>query len=182
MELASGELAEYFNTFNTKQARELYQERIYRKTASLFSTAGETGSLLGGAPEPQVQALRNYGKHIGLAFQMVDDLLDVQGDAAELGKPVGRDLAQGVLTLPTIMLMEKYPDDNPIEEMFKDRTEDGMLHRALEMINNSSIIADCFAEIRKDCDKATRSLEVLPDCEARRSLLELSEYTRERSR
>ena len=82
MDLASGELIEYFSAFDAKQARELYDERIYRKTASLFCTAAETGALLGGAPEPQTQALLAYGYNIGMAFQVMDDLLDVQGHAA----------------------------------------------------------------------------------------------------
>lgn len=182
MELASGEMAEFFNTFNLEHARELYQDRIYRKTASLFRTAGETGAILGGAPEPQIQEMRSYGYNIGMAFQMVDDLLDVQGDANELGKPVGSDLLQGVLTLPTIMLLEKYPEDNPVEALFKDRTQDGKLGQVIEMINNTGIIDDCYAEIRKYCDKAASSLDILPDCDSRRSLLAMSEYIRERSR
>ena len=70
--------------------------------------------MLGGAPEPQVQAMREYGYNIGMAFQIADDLLDVLGDAADLGKPVGTDLIHGVLTLPTIMLLERFPDDNPV--------------------------------------------------------------------
>ena len=182
MELASGELVEYFGAFDSAQAMERYHDRIYRKTASLFCTAAETGSILGGAPEPQIQALRDYGYNIGMAFQMVDDLLDLQGDAAVLGKPVGSDLLHGVLTLPTIMLMERYPEDNPIEALFKDRTQDGKLERALEMINNSSIVDDCYAVIRDYCEKAMRSLDIHPHCEARRSLLELSNYIWERSR
>jgi geranylgeranyl pyrophosphate synthase len=182
MELASGELVEFFNTFNLKQARELYHDRIYRKTASLFCTSSETGSVLGGAPEPQVQALRAYGYNIGMAFQMVDDVLDVQGDVAELGKPVGNDLLQGVLTLPSILLMEKYPDDNPVEALFEDRAQDGKLREALDMINNSSIVDDCYAIIQEYCDEAAQSLDILPDCEARRSLLGLSEYIRKRTR
>ena len=96
MDLASGELIEYFSSFDTEQARKLYDERIFRKTASLFCTAAETGAILGGAPEPQIQALRDYGYNVGMAFQIVDDLLDVQGDVAEMGKPVGNDLLQGV--------------------------------------------------------------------------------------
>ncbi len=182
MELASGEMAEYFNVFNLEQAQERYQDRIYRKTASLFRTAGETGSILGGAEEPQVQALCDYGYNIGMAFQMVDDMLDVQGDPSTLGKPVGNDLCQGILTLPTIMLMEKYPDDNPVKALFNDRDEDGHVRLALEMINNSGIIGDCYTVIRGFCDKATQSLDITPECDAKRSLLALPEYIRDRSR
>jgi geranylgeranyl pyrophosphate synthase len=181
MHLASGELIEYFNAFNVEQARELYLDRIYRKTASLFCTSAETGAILGGAPEPQVQALRTYGYNIGMAFQIVDDLLDVQGDVAELGKPVGNDLLQGVLTLPTIMLMERYPDDNPISGLFKDRSQDGKLKQALEMVNNSTIVDDCQAVIRGYCEEASRSLDILPDCPGLHALLGLSDYIWERS-
>ena len=182
MELASGELLEYFNAFNPEGARELYNERIYRKTASLFCTAGESGAVLGGAPEPQVQAMREYGYNIGMAFQIGDDLLDVQGDAADLGKPVGADLIHGVLTLPTIMLLERYPDDNPVAALFRDPNQDAKLQQALDMINNSSIVGDCEQVVRDYCDKACATLETLPEGEARRSLSDLAEYVRERRR
>ena len=187
MDLASGELVEYFNAFDVQQARDMYHDRIYRKTASLFCTAAEAGALLGGAPEADVQTLRDYGYKIGMAYQIVDDLLDVRGDAKVLGKPVGNDLLQGVLTLPTIMLMERYPDDNPILELFKDREQDGQygpngkVSRAMEMINNSTIVDDCFGVIREYCKDARLALEPLPDCEARRSLLVLADYIWERS-
>ena len=182
MELASGQLSEYFNAYNPRQARDQYQERIYRKTASLFRTATETGAVLGGAAEAQIQALSGYGYNIGMAFQMVDDLLDVRGDAAELGKPVGSDLLQGVLTLPTIMLLERYPENNPIEALFRDRSQDGKVQQTLDMIYNSSILTDCYAVVRGYCERATSSLDILPDCPARRSLLELSDYIWERTR
>ena len=103
MDLASGELLEYFGAFNAEQARKHYDERIYRKTASLFRTATESGAILGDAPEPQIQALRTYRHNIGMAFQIVDDLLDVQGAAAELCTTVASDPLQWVLPLPTIM-------------------------------------------------------------------------------
>ena len=182
MELASGELIEYFGAFDPGQARELYNDRIYRKTASLFCTAGESGAVLGGAPEPQVQALRRYGYNIGMAFQIGDDLLDVQGDEAKLGKPVGADLRHGVLTLPTIMLLERYPDDNPVADLFRDPEQDGKLQQALDMINNSSILPDCESVVQGYCDQARAELRLLPDCEARRSLTDLAEYLRERRR
>ncbi|MDE2781170.1 MAG: polyprenyl synthetase family protein [Chloroflexota bacterium] len=182
MELASGELIEYFNTFNPQQEMERYYDRIYRKTASLFRTASETGAVLSGADEDQIQALSRYGYNIGMAFQVVDDLLDILGDESELGKPVGNDLKQGILTLPTILLLQRYPENNPIPLLFKEPGNTCYLERALEMTRNSSIIPDCFAVIREYCDKAISDLESLPRAESRDSLESMATYVRERSR
>ena len=69
--------------------------------------------MLAGAPEEEVQAMRRYGYNIGMAYQVGDDLLDFGGEESDLGKPVGSDLLHGVLTLPTIMLEERYPEEKP---------------------------------------------------------------------
>ena len=187
MELASGQLIEFFTTFDPAKARRLYDERIYRKTASLFCTAAESGAVLSGAPERQVAALRNYGYRIGMAFQIVDDLLDVQGNASELGKPVGNDLMQGVLTLPSIMLLERCPDEQPIDALFAaiksdDAAAADLLNRTLDMIDAAGIIPDCFAVIREHCAAAAAALDALPDSPPRRSLSEMVDYIRERTR
>lgn len=182
MELASGELIEYFNTYNPQQELDRYYDRIYRKTASLFRTASETGAVLSAASEEQVQALGSYGCNIGMAFQVVDDLLDILGDEAELGKPVGNDLRQGVLTLPSILLLQRYPVDNPIPRLFQEPGVNGELERTLDMMRNSSIVPDCFAIIRNYCDEAIRALEALPACASRSSLESMAAYIRERSR
>ena len=184
MELSSGELLEYFNSNNWKQSEDDYNDRICRKTASLFRTAAETGAVLGGAPEETVQALQGYGYNIGMAFQIVDDILDVQGDPDEIGKPVGNDLLQGVLTLPSIMLMSRYPTENPVEELFRRDDHEGSnsLKRALEMIQNSNIIEDCYAVVRDYCAKADEAIESLPDGPAHRSLADLAHYIMERTR
>ena len=184
MQLSSGELLELFNTNNWRQSRDDYNNRIYRKTASLFHTAAESGAILSGAPEETVQALQSYGRNIGMAFQIVDDILDVQGSAEEIGKPVGNDLLQGVLTLPTIMLVERYPDGNPVKELFsqgKNGSGD-QLKTALEMIQNSEIIDDCYEVVGSYCREAARSIESLEDIPARTSLLMLSDYVMERTR
>ncbi len=184
MQLSSGELLEFFNTNNWRQNRDDYNNRIYRKTASLFHTSAESGAILSGASEETVQALERYGYNIGMAFQIVDDILDVQGSVEEIGKPVGNDLLQGVLTLPTIMLMERYPDGNPVKELFgrgKDGSDD-QLKTALEMIQNSEIIDDCYDVVGDYCGKAAASVEALEDIPARASLLMLSEYVMERTR
>ena len=181
-DLSTGQIAEYFNCYNPAQTRQLYQDRISRKTASLFKTAAECGAILGGASEPQVNALSSYGYNMGIAFQIVDDLLDFQGDPAEMGKPVGSDLMNGILTLPSIMLLERYPSDNPVAAFLNDRENSGHLDRALEMINNSGIVSDCYAEVRQYCARGIQELESLPQCPARGSLQVLAEYVRERYR
>ncbi len=182
MELSSGELLEYFNTYNWQQKEEDYCDRIYRKTASLFSTAAETGALLSGAPEPAVQALKDYGRHIGMAFQIVDDILDVLGSTDEIGKPVGHDLLQGVLTLPTIKFIEQYPDNNPIKALFEEGNANGHLDTALDMIRNSAIVEECYAVVRDYCIKASGDLETLEDGPARKPLADLASYVMERTR
>ena len=78
-----------------------------------------------------MQALKDYGRHIGMAFQIVDDILDVLGSTDEIGKPVGHDLLQGVLTLPTIKLIERYPDDNPVKALFPRRQRGRPLGRSV---------------------------------------------------
>ena len=79
------------------------------------ATAAEGGAMVAGAPPEQVEAMRVYGLHLGIAFQIVDDILDFTGDPAVMGKPVGSDLAGGTLTLPTILYMQRKPDDNPVK-------------------------------------------------------------------
>ena len=182
MDLASGELIEFFGAFDATQAREHYNDRIYRKTASLFCTAGESGSLLAGAPEDEVQAMRRYGYNIGMAYQVGDDLLDFEGDATDLGKPVGSDLLHGVLTLPTIMLEERYPTDGPVSALFRDRDDSAKLDRVVDMIHNSGIIRDCEAVVREYCDRACDELSAVSEGEARRSLHDLAEYIFNRRR
>ena len=182
MELASGQLMEYFTAFDAAQARHLYNDRIYRKTASLFCTASESGAVLGEAPEVEVQALRDYGYNIGMAFQVGDDLLDFQGDPSKLGKPVGSDLLNGVLTLPTIMLMERYPNDNLVQTLFKDPSNDGKLQKVMEAINNSTILPDCQKVVQEYIEKALLTLQPLPDCDPKRSLLDLADYVISRRR
>ena len=180
MELSSGQLMEYFNSHNWKVDRKSYQERIYRKTASLFRTAAEAGAILGGASEEDIQALSNYGYNIGIAFQIVDDILDVKGSSDEIGKPVGNDLLQGVLTLPTIMLLERYPDENPIKKLFANPDEHQYLTQALDMIQNSKIIEDSYAEAESYCAKAQNAIAYFADCPALTSLKYLVEYVTER--
>lgn len=111
-EICDGQLREIFNGSRLDQTREEYEQRIYGKTASLFAAAAEMGSILGSASETEVANLRAFGSDIGMAFQIVDDVLDFRSTAEQTGKPVGADLRQGTVTLPTMLFMARL-DGSP---------------------------------------------------------------------
>lgn len=182
MELSTGELMERFTAYDPQLSREDYWERIYNKTASLFSTAAESGAVLSGAPEPAVQGLKAYGKYVGMAFQIVDDILDFEGVSEEVGKPVGSDLAQGTLTLPAIMLLERFPQDNPIPLLFQGSDREANLRRALDLVQSGTIIQDAYGVAADFCRQATEALAPLRDSPSKRHLLDIAAYVLERRR
>ena len=176
MELSSGELREMAEAYNCDLTVDHYLERVYDKTASLFTTAGETGATLSGASEDIVQALKEYSYNLGMAFQIVDDILDFQGTEEEVGKPVGNDLSHGVITLPAIMAMERYPEGNPIRALVQNPNSETYLKSAVDMIQNSSIIDDSYAVADEFSIKAVEALKSLPQSPSRDSLEELVAY------
>ncbi|MGH2616387.1 MAG: polyprenyl synthetase family protein, partial [Thermomicrobiales bacterium] len=94
-DICDGQLREMFEAHRLDQSREDYERRIFGKTASLFAGAAEMGAIIGNAPEDDVQALRRYGSDVGMAFQIIDDVLDFREGTQQLGKPAGHDLTQG---------------------------------------------------------------------------------------
>jgi octaprenyl-diphosphate synthase len=176
MTISRGELMQAKNSFNIKQTRENYYERILGKTASLFCLSTESGGILSQAPESSIEALRNYGRDVGIAFQIVDDILDFIGTEEELGKPAGSDLIQGTYTLPAMMLNERYPKDNPIKRLFQDRTRTENIKLAIEQVRNSSIVDDCYKIAKEYCDSACDQIKKLPRCPATESFLRLADF------
>jgi len=174
--ISSGELNQAFNAFNLDQGRPQYFQRIARKTAALFVMATESGAALSQAPEESIQILIEYSYNLGIAFQIVDDILDFIGTEKELGKPIGSDLAQGTLTLPAILLLERYPEDNPVERLFKNRDEQDNIQQAIQLIRNSPIIEECYQVASDYSAKACLNLELLPDNASRRALFKLADY------
>ncbi len=174
MNMIAGELSQTFSSFNVDQTRSQYYQRIGGKTASLFSTATESGAVLSNSPEEAINALRDYGYNLGIAFQIVDDILDFVGKEEEMGKPVGSDLAQGTLTLPGFILLERYPENNPIRRLFKHQQPDD-LELALEMVrSNPSIIEECYEVASDFCSQSCTALDALPLNAARDSLVEIA--------
>ncbi len=178
--ISSGELDQTFNAFNLEQSRDGYFERISRKTASLFSLAAESGAILSQSPEESIKVLREYGCNLGIAFQIVDDILDFVGTEEEMGKPIGSDLAQGTLTLPAMLLLERYPEDNPVKELFhnRDMPEGGKkkrINQAIELVHSASILNQCYEVASGYCARACQNLKLLPDNPSRQVLEDLVE-------
>ncbi|HEX3246975.1 MAG TPA: polyprenyl synthetase family protein [Chloroflexota bacterium] len=159
--------------------REAYFQTIWGKTASLFVLACEGSAVLADLTEAEVQAARRYGDRLGLAFQVVDDILDFVGDERVLGKQVGSDVRQGIVTLPVLCLRERI---SPQEyDSYFDRDNDDMAG-LIELVCSSGAIDDAYAEARALMEQAQESLEMLPPGPGRDALYEIASYTIERPR
>ena len=182
MDLATGQLREVAETHDPDGTREDYMARIYAKTASLFVVAAEAGAALSGASVETVEAMSSYGRSLGLAFQIVDDILDFEGVEDHIGKPVGSDLANGVLTLPAIIAMERSPNGNPVRDLFRDPGNERYLREAVVMVQDPAVIKDAYAVARSYCESAHDSLKAVPVGPERDSLSEIVDYVLKRSK
>jgi geranylgeranyl pyrophosphate synthase len=181
MTICSGELNQIFGSDEGQLTREYYYQRIYSKTASLFAASTETGAILSGAPGPEVQTLRDYGYSLGMAFQIVDDILDFAGNEGVLGKPIGSDLRQGVITLPTICFLEAHLEDETVSKVLSGRGGgDDEVRAAVEIIQESGAIESSTAEARRFAARSRDALSTLPDNEYRQAMLDLTDFVVER--
>ena len=174
--ISSGELSQLLGAFKLEQTQQQYLQRISKKTASLFSLATVSGAILSEAPEKSVKALKEYGHNLGIAFQIVDDILDFTGTEEKLGKPAGSDLAQGTLNLPAILLLERYPEDNPVKKVFENKDKQKNIEMAIKLVRNSSIVQECYGIATEYRAKACQNLNLLPENPSRQALTELADY------
>jgi geranylgeranyl pyrophosphate synthase len=146
----------------------------------LFATAAEGGAMIAGARPDWVERLRTYGENVGMAFQIVDDILDFTGDEEEMGKPVGSDLMQGTLTLPALLLIERYPNNNPVKRLFSGRNKAESLRRTIEMIRESDILDESTGVAMDFRDRALAAIEPLPASEAKDALIDVAHWVMQR--
>ena len=174
MDLADGEVKQGLYRYDTSQSFETYLEKSYCKTASLIANSSRAAGVLSGCTEVQLDALYNFGRQLGLAFQVVDDILDFTGSEKQLGKPAASDLATGYLTAPCFYAMEEHPE---LKELIQaEFAEPGDLDRALEMVRSSKAIA-CTRELAETFARESRSaLAWLPDSACKHALLELPDF------
>jgi geranylgeranyl pyrophosphate synthase len=178
MTIVNGELNQFFNSGHEQPpSREEYFQRIYAKTASLFASGSETGGILAGLPETCVQALHDYGYNLGLAFQIMDDILDFHSTESQLGKPVANDLRQGIVTLPALIFLDSRPNHPTIlKAAAKKRLTDAEVQSVVADIRASGGIQIAHMEARRFAAQAQEVLVSLPNNEYRTMLGDLAEY------
>ena len=184
MVMAKGELAQDVSAFDADSGtmRDYYR-RIHGKTASLFATAGAGGAMMSACDARTIESLTEYGRSIGMAFQIVDDILDFCGTEEQLGKPVGGDLSAGTLTLPAIVLMEDDPDDNPVTRFLETRDEDDRavcLGRALEAARQPDVVERCMETVLNWRERAVTALHDIPGQGPRDQLTAIAEFIAQR--
>ena len=177
MKMTSGELDQDAAAFDVARDVQHYLWRIGGKTAALFGHASQGGALLAQCAEGQVEALRSYGYNLGMAFQIVDDILDFTGDEAEMGKPAGGDLIEGTITLPALFYLDSAPRENPVRRFLSaDGERSDYLPDALAAVVESDAIGRAQGMAQEFVDRALEGLSALEATDARRTLDELSGY------
>ena len=177
--IAEGEVLQLTAAQNLATDEGIYLQVVRGKTAALFSAATQVGGVIATAPDAQVQALFDYGDALGIAFQIVDDLLDYQGDPNATGKNIGDDFRERKLTLPVIKAIAK---GDAAERAFWTRTiekgkqEDGDLEHALSLLNAHGTLDETKAEALAWAEQAKTALNTLPDHELTQMLRDLADF------
>jgi geranylgeranyl pyrophosphate synthase len=179
--ICNGEITQMFDK-RANQNRQQYYNRIYAKTAALFAVATEAAGILGNAPEATVDALREYGRQLGMAFQIMDDVLDFVGDEKNMGKPVGSDLQAGLITLPTLLFMEHNRDHELLDHILNNgKLNKATVQQAVQAVRQSGAIQAAIEDARQFVRRGQRALQALPPSQYRDALWELGDFVVERN-
>jgi octaprenyl-diphosphate synthase len=182
--IAEGEVMQLQASNNLATREETYLKVVASKTAALFSAAAKVGAIAAKRPKHEVDALGAYGDAIGVAFQLVDDILDYSGRQARLGKTVGDDFREGKVTLPVILAYARANDD---ERGFWRRTiedldqKDGDLPHAISLLEHRKTLDETMARARFQAEAAKRALAPFQDNAYCRALRDLADFVVERA-
>jgi octaprenyl-diphosphate synthase len=179
--ISEGEVQQLVNARNPDIGESAYFEVIYKKTAILFASATEAAAVLSGANSAQREAFRQYGYHIGMAFQLVDDLLDYSGDSDSLGKNIGDDLAEGKPTLPLIIAMQRAPQaDAAIVAAALRNGSVEQLTAIVRIVNDNGGLAYTRECAREHSGKAIAYLSATGESPYLKAMRDLAEFALER--
>jgi octaprenyl-diphosphate synthase len=176
MTIVNGEISQMFNPPG-KDGRKDYFDRIYAKTASLFEIATEGSAILGKQDEETVESLKTLGYNLGMAFQIMDDILDFVGNEEEVGKPVANDLRQGIITLPTLCYLETHPNRDGLQAKLQNRSIDqDTFEEVIDAIHASGAIDQALEQAGEFIETGERLLQSAPESPERGGLCELARY------
>jgi octaprenyl-diphosphate synthase len=176
--LAEGEVLQLLNMHDPDTSQERYLQVIGSKTAKLFEAAAELGALIAGANDDQIDAAGEYGRSLGTAFQLIDDVLDYAGDAAEIGKNVGDDLREGKPTLPLIYLMENgTPEQRELVRTCIEQGDEQHFDAVLAAVTSSGALDFTRRQAEVAAERAADAIADLPDSEFKDSLLQLAHFS-----
>jgi octaprenyl-diphosphate synthase len=180
--IAEGEVQQLSNVRNPDLTEAAYLQVITRKTAMLFQAASHAAAVLAGAPPAQEHALRDYGLHVGLSFQLIDDLLDYEGETADLGKNVGDDLAEGKVTLPLIVAMRNGTPEQAdfIRAAIRSGGVENLRYMA-DVVNETGGLKYTLVLAEQEKDKALACAAQLPASDFRDAMETLANFSVQRS-
>jgi len=174
--IVNGELTQMFSARGVIE-RENYYRRIFAKTASLFEMAALAASMVATEDEEVRASMRTFGYEVGMAFQIVDDILDFTGEQSAVGKPIGSDLLNGLITLPAIYFAEANPDDEDVLSLPQGGWKDTeRVQRLVDAIRQSEAIRQAMDEARQSVSRALKALEESPNSPEREALENLAKY------
>lgn len=174
--IVNGELTQMF-TSRGLISRDNYYKRIYAKTASLFEMTSRAAAMVSPASEETIESMRDFGYQIGVAFQIVDDILDFTGDQNAVGKPLGSDLLNGLVTLPAIYYAEANPNDADILSLPNGGwTNNDNMTRLVDNIRASKAAQQAMLEAEQNVDRALSRLDAMEPCAEREALENLAKY------
>jgi octaprenyl-diphosphate synthase len=179
--IAEGEVLQLLSCNNSAATEQNYLEVISRKTAILFSAAAQIGAILSGSTPELEHSLAEFGRHLGIAFQLIDDALDYQANPDELGKNLGDDLADGKSTLPLIYAIEHGTDTE--RAILRRAIEDGdrdAFRNVYEIVESTDAITYTARRAEQEADKAVNALRALPASEFKEALVSLAKFSVER--
>ena len=159
---------------------EEYMEMIFKKTGALIAAATKAGAIMGGASDEVIDAMYEYGRLIGLAFQIQDDYLDIASDEETLGKPIGSDIAKGKMTIIAIRGLASTEDERLLEILKASENSQSEIDEAVEILTDCGAIEYARSLAQESVDKAKEVLEILPDSSSKQTLANIADFVLER--
>lgn len=175
--ISEGEVLQLMNVNDPNVTQENYLQVVRYKTAKLFEAAARVGAILAGVDSAQQEAAATYGRHMGTAFQLVDDLLDYSGDAETLGKSLGDDLREGKPTLPLLRVLEVGNADQQAIVRHAIENGDGDFEAVAQAIGQTDALAHTRRAAEAEVDLAIEALNVVPDSDTKTLLQRLAGYS-----